>query len=89
MTLTLPKHPSHPTPHSTLTRTPYEVEYRCWGSFVIGVQIVLKKGYCWKNVNAATSPDGREGGMIPLYWQLDFSQTFTKADLKFIILSEN
>lgn len=50
-------------PELTLKSPPYRVTRIGWGYFTIGVIIVLKPGYLWRNGNSR---------YLELEWELDF-----------------
>jgi len=63
-------HESFTTPDVILKSPPYQITCIGWGYFSIAVQIVLKRGYLWREANAR---------VLPLDWMLDFRSAGSSA----------
>jgi len=77
-------HPSEPDPIRALIEPPFQFEqYGSWGTYKIGILLILKPEYYWLTPNAGDVPGGQKNGMLSLSWRLQFAQPHSETSNSF------
>jgi len=77
-------HPSEPDPIRALIEPPFQFEqYGSWGTYEIGILLILKPEYSWLSPKAGDVPGGQKNGMLPLSWRLQFAHPHSETSNSF------
>ena len=70
------QHETFTPPNRILRSHPYKITCVGWGYFLITIQVILKRGYMWCEV---------DGSVLELEWKLDFHSTGSSVSHEFAV----
>ena len=79
------KHSSSSNPFRTVVEPPYAIQLKLWGTFTIGVLVLLREGYVWNSPNARmvsyTDQDGTYSA-LPMDWYIEAESMYGSKRLR-------